>query len=221
MAESLTAAEMERLLGGLDEAFQAVLHSRFGGGAEAFVMTGGALGAPLILRTPRAGSLACRRLQLYPGQPAPGPASAPGVPVGTVRLSAPPDPRVEDVTILTEIFEDHDPNEHGDATVLSGGILLRRAPDGLGPAGLLVIRSREAGAAQDGQDLQRQRAWRPQGRRHASSGMPAMTGRSHRLSTPPSLPRPVAADLLHRIGGAIAALKKDFATAAILVDPGA
>ena len=207
---------MERLLEGLDGAFQAVLHSRFGGGAEAFVMDEGALGDPQTLRTGRSGSDAFLRLQLYPGQTAPGPASAPGVPVGTIRLSAPPNPQIEDVTVLTEIFEDRDPNEPGDATTLSSGIVMRRHADG----GLLVVRSQEAGAAQDDQDLQSQRAWRPQGRRHASSGMLGATGRSHRVSAPPSLNLPVAADLLHRIGGAIAALNRDFSLAAILIDPG-
>ena len=221
MAEVLTAAELERLLEGLDGAFQAVLHSRFGGGAEAFVMEDGALGDPLILRTARAGSGAFMRLQLYPAKIAPGPASAPGLPVGTIRLSAPPNPQIEDVTVLTEIFEDHDPNEAGDASALSSGVTMRRMSQTGGHAGLLVVRSREAETAHDDQDLQRQRAWRPQGRRHASSGMLGAAGRSHRVSSPPSLPRPVAADLLHRIGTAIAALNKDFVLAAVLVDPGA
>ncbi len=220
MADTLSEGEMDQLLEGLDAAFQAVLHSRFGGGVEAFVMKDGALGEPQTLRVARAGSQSCVRLQLYPSTTPPGPASAPGLAVGTIRLSAPPNPQIDDVTVLTEIFEDRDPNESGDATALSAGITLRRAPGGLGPAGLLVVRSREAGTAHDDQDLQSQRAWRPFGRRHGASCMLGASGRSLRVSTPPSLPLPVAADLLHRIGGAVATLNKDFALTAVLVDCG-
>ena len=220
LADVFTAAEIERLLEGLDGAFQAVLHSRFGGGAEVFVLTGGTLGEPIVLRAARAGTTVSLHLQLASGTAPSGPASAPGIAVGVVRLGAPPNGGIEDVTVLTEIFLDHDPNEAADATSLSSGIILRRARDPLGAAGLLVVRSREAGAAHDDQDLQSQRAWRPQGRRHAASGMLGASGRSHRVSTPPGLNLPVAADLLHRIGGAIASLNRDFTSAAILIDPG-
>ena len=140
-----------------------------------------------------------------------------GLPLGTIRLSTTTPSQIDEVSVLTEIFEDRDPNEAGDATVLNHGIGMHP----LSPNALIVIRSIEANAASSALDLQRQRAWRPQGRRHISSGMLGNAGRSQRVCAPSSLSLPVAADLLHRIGGAIAALNRDFSLATVILDPGA
>ena len=198
--------------------FEAVLHSRFAGGVEAEIVDAGAPGDPQTLRTTRGERGACLRLQLYTGHVA-GPAAPSwhGLPLGTIRLSTTTPSQIDDVSVLTEIFEDRDPNEAGDATVLNHGIGMHP----LSPNALIVIRSIEANAASSALDLQRQRAWRPQGRRHISSGMLGNAGRSQRVCAPSSLSLPVAADLLHRIGGAIAALNRDFSLATVILDPGA
>ncbi len=205
MAETLSAEDAQILLDGIDSAFEAVLHGRYGGGLSASLAQDTGSAPAATLRTARAGSLAFIRLDLQ----AQGAQTSPpvdGVPIGAIRLSSGPGPAVEATTVQTEIFLDQDPNESGDATALSSGVLLQAAPASLPNGGLLVVRSTEAARNNEQLALAEQQNWRPNPSRHvASSGLGA-SGRGHRQASPAAMMLPVSADLLARLGGAVAAL---------------
>ncbi len=205
MAEPLTAEQAQKLLDGIDSAFEAVLHSRYGGGLSAAMGQDVDDATPMILRTARAGTDALLRLSLLGSGTTAG-AGVEGIAIGTAQLSAGANSAVEGTTVQTEIFLDQEPNEPSDATALSSGVLLEQTPASLPNGGLLVVRSTEAARDHQQKALAEQQNWRPNPSRHvASSGLGA-SGRGHRRSSPAAMLIPVSADLLARLGGAVAAL---------------
>ena len=213
MAETLDPEKAERLLEGIDSAFEAVLQGRFGGGISATLAN-----TVTRLRTARSGSLAFISLILQPPGATAGNAVE-GIPIGVAQLSRGPTPSVQDTTVQTEIFLDQDPNEAGDATALSNGVLLQQAPASLPNGGLLVVRSTEAARNHEQTALAEQQNWRPNPSRHvASSGLGA-SGRGHRQASPASLMLPVSADLLTRLGGAVAALQMAIGQVSVVLLP--
>lgn len=183
-------------------AFTQVLHGRYGGGVELAAAADGDDQAVQTLREPHGED----RIRLILSQ-SDGPASTPqghGRLIGTTRLSATGD--IEDVAIATEIFDVADPNEAADAAYLGGGLLLSPMPDHL-PAGALgVLRSREAAISGAQQTLQSQRGWLARQQRQNPNRPLGLTNKGHRRSPASFILRPVSADLLTRIGGAVASL---------------
>ncbi len=215
MAETLTAEQAQTLLDGIDAAFEAVLHGRYGGGLSAAMAQGAGEAKPATLRTARAGTDAFVRLHLQALGATAG-AGVEGVPIGTAQLSAGPKPAVEGTTVQTEIFLDQEPS---DATALSSGVLLEYAPASLPNGGLLVVRSTEAARNHQQTALAEQQNWRPNPSRHvASSGLGA-SGRGHRQSSPAAMLMPVSADLLVRLGSAVAALSISISQVSVVLLP--
>ena len=205
MAETLTPEHAQILLDGIDSAFEAVLHGRYGGGISASLSRESGPATAATLRTARAGSLSFIRLHLQPSATQAG-AGVDGTPIGTAQLSGGARPAVSGTTVQTEIFLDTDPNEPSDGTALSSGVLLQSAPASLPHGGLLVVRSTEAARNHEQMAVAEQQNWRPNPSRHvASSGLGA-SGRGHRQASPVTARLPVSADLLARVGGAVAAL---------------
>ncbi len=218
MAEPLTAESTQTLLDGIDLAFEAVAHGRYGGGISMTMAQEAGQATQSVLRTARAGTIAFLRLHLQAAG-APAAVTVEGVPIGTVDLSSGPTPAVAAATVQTEIFLDADPNESGDATALASGVLLQHAPASLPNGGLLVVRSSEAARNHEQLALSEQQNWRPNPARHvASSGLGA-SGRGHRQASPASVRLPVSADLLSRLGAAVAALRVDIARVSVVLLP--
>ena len=218
MAETLTAEQAQTLLDGVDSAFEAVLHGRYGGGISATLAQGAGEATSATLRTARAGSIAFIRLHL---QLSGGSASAgvEGIPIGTAQMTGGPTYAVQGTTVQTELFLDQDPNEPSDATALSSGVLLEHAPSSLPNGGLLVVRSTEAVRNHEQTALAEQQNWRPNPSRHvASSGLGA-SGRSHRQASPAVTLLPVSADLLFRLGGAVSALAMNIGQVSVILLP--
>ena len=218
MADTLTAEQAQTLLDGIDSAFEAVLHGRYGGGLSATMAEGAGEAKPATLRTARAGTDAVVRLSLL-GHGAGAGAGVEGIPIGTAQLSAAAKTAVEGTTVQTEIFLDQEPNEPSDATALSSGVLLEQASSSLPNGGLLVVRSTESARNHQQMALAEQQNWRPNPSRHvASSGLGA-SGRGHRQSSPAAMLMPVSADLLARLGGAVAALSIGVSQVSVVLLP--
>ncbi len=218
MAETLTADQVQSLLDGTDSAFEAVLHGRYGGGLS--VVLASAPGAEKIaaLRTARAGTDAWIRLNIQAAGSAGG-GGVDGIAIGSAQLAGTSSQAVQGTNVQTEIFLDMDPNESGDATALSSGVLLEQAFAHLPNGGLLVVRSAEAARGQQQIMLSEQQNWRPNPSRHvASSGLGA-SGRGHRQASPAAVRLPVSADLLTRLGGAVAALAIDAGQVSVVLLP--
>ena len=218
MAETLTAEQLQNLLDGVDSAFEAILHGRFGGGVSATMQQEAGGARSTTLRPARAGSQAFIQLGLQARGAAAGTACE-GIAIGTAQLSAGPEPAVEGTTILTEIFLDQDPNEAGDATAQASGVLLEQAPASLPNGGLLVVRSTEAARNNEQMALAEQQNWRPNPSRHVASTGLGASGRGHRRAGPSAMLVPVSADLLVRLGGAVAALSADVGQVAVVLLP--
>ncbi len=214
MAETLTAEQAQTLLDGVDAAFEAVLHARYGGGLQATIDHEAA--EPVILRTPRAGTEAVIHLDLQRRGALSHP-SMQGTPIGTAQMSAGSGVAT---TIQTEIFLDQDCNEHGDATALASGVLIQPAPASLPNGGLLVVRSVEAGANHGRMRLAEQQNWRPNPNRHVSSAGLGASGRSHRPARPACLLLPVGLDLIARLGSAVASACPDVSKLGVVLLPG-
>ncbi len=218
MAETLTSADEQILLDGVDSAFEAVLHGRYGGGISATLAQASGEATPATLRAARAGSLAFIRLHLQPRSVQAG-AGVDGMPIGTAQLSDGPKSAVAGTTVQTEIFLDADPNEPSDGTALSSGVLLQSAPASLPNGGLLVVRSTEAARNHEQMALAEQQNWRPNPSRHiAASGLGA-SGRGHRQASPVAMRLPVSADLLARLGAAAASLTVEIGQVSVVLLP--
>ena len=218
MAETLTAEQAQTLLDGIDSAFEAVLQGRFGGGISACFSPADGSAASITLRSARAGTAAFIRMNLLRDDAAAG-SGTDGVPIGTAQLTAGANPAVLSITVQTEIFLDHDVNESSDATALCSGMLLEHAPASLPNGGLLVVRSTEAARSQQQLALAEQQNWRPNPSRHVASSGFGASGRSHRRAGPASLVLPVSADLLTRLGAAVAAAHAEVAQVAVVLLP--
>ncbi len=212
MADSFSAEHAQTLLDGVDAAFEAVLHGRYGGGLSVMLLPGG---EEQVLRAARAGSGSFLRFGLQARGSSGG--TVDGVPIGTAVITASPSAQVASTNVQTEIFLDQDANEACDATALSSGILIESAPAQLPNGGLLVVRSSEAVRNGARLALADQQNWRPNQSRHvAGSGLGA-SGRGHRQSGGVSLLLPVSAALLDRIGGAVARVPGDFGQVSVVL----
>ncbi len=199
---TLSAAEAQALLDGIDAAFEAVLHGRFGGGIDVAMLRNADEEDVRVLRMPGAGMEDRLRLLLRARNALHAPATGRGVIIGTVSLSPPPSIGVDDVSVLTEIIDSRDVNEAADATYLGTGVVFAPASDM--QAALSVVRSSEA-AAQAGQRSTRERrGWLPQRDRNNPGRALGLGSNGHRRSPAAGFDLPVSCDLLQRIGGVVA-----------------
>ena len=191
----------QRLLEGVDTAFEQVLHGRYGGGIECIVMDGNERQSPQVLRVSRADPSDCIQLFLqHPGDTA-APAMGHGLVAGVVTLATGTQ-SIADVTIVTEIVDLRDANEAADATPNATGLLFAAEREG----GLSVVRSTEA-AGSSGRDARRQqRGFVPRQQRTTPGRTLGLATNGHRRALMAALAVPVSMDLLTRLGLAVARL---------------
>ncbi len=201
---ALSSQAARRLLDGVDTAFEQALHGRYGGGVQAILIGGVASDLCQDLRVSAAGLDDCLQLFLQPQGTTALPAMGHGVVVGTVSFGQ-PGQIVTDVAIKSEIFDTRDPNEAADASALATGVLFVARQDG----GLVVSRSSEAAAAGGRQARRQQRGWLPRQQRHNHGRALGLSNAGHRRALPSGLSLPVTAELLTRLGGAVAGMNTD------------
>lgn len=164
---NITEIACQALLDAIDRAFFDVLHGRYGGGISALLTRGGSVLCRRVLRPVPVGVIDEIELDLgLRGGEADGRSGAMDLtPVGIVTLKAPPERGIADVHVVTEVYDEHDPNEAGDAGCLSTGLLLTCMSPGqagqMPGLGVKVIRSGGAMAAGSLASRQGQRGWLP------------------------------------------------------------
>lgn len=225
----LSEADAQIILAAVDDAFQSTLHGRYGGGVLAILKRGGATLSEQPLRDIPVGldAAVILELTLRPEAPGgvglPGGAAAPAAPagpafadstavavtaVGVITMLAPPDHGAGDVHVLTEIFDDRDPNEPADSGSLSTGLLLSQEPQGVAGQmpgrGVYVVRSDASEQASDASARQGQRGWlplQPRGKVNRGAGLGS---NGHRRHPTPELVAPVARALLKHVADHVA-----------------
>ena len=198
----MSASDRGDLLAGIDDAFEQVLHGRYGGSIELTMLRDPDERSTDMLRVPATGREGGIRLLLQPSGARHIPADAGGVIVGRVTLSPPPAASIDDVTILSEVLDSWDANEAADASFWGTGVTFAALPDG----GLAVVRSVQAAAAGGQSASRQQRGWLPQQQRQKPSRALGLGSNGHRRAPGSAVLRPVSADLLGRLGAAVAKL---------------
>ncbi len=226
----LSEADAQLILATIDDAFQATLHGHYGGGVFAILKRGGTTLSEQPLRDIPVGLDAAVILELTLRPQAPGGIGLPGgaaaaasdaapafvdasalavTPVGVVTMLPPPDRGAGDIHVITEIFDDHDPNEPADSGALGTGLLLSQEPQGVAGRmpgrGIYVVRSDATQQAGSASARQGQRGWlplQPRGKVNRGAGLGS---NGHRRHPTPELVAPVARALLKHVGDHIAA----------------
>ncbi len=205
------------LLLAVDQAFEDVLHGRYGGGIHS-VFFHGLRVKEQQLRAAPGGSSAYLILELHIREQAGTAKAATGFGrlaqglasvIGHVTVSPPPEPRAADIRVVTEVFEDGDSGEHMSTPTLSTGLFLVEGPSPSsmtpGPGAIHVVRSQAAGSEMEKRDRLGQRGWLPRPVRNRPNRAGGLGSNGHRRAPTSSTSAPVAASLLHRLGDRLAA----------------
>ena len=214
--DQLSEQVCQALLGAIDGSFQDVLHDRYGGGVKARLTRGGSTLCQRVLRPQPVGVEDEIEFELklregaVPGSGEGRQGEMDSVPIGVITMKAPPDTGAQDVHVVTELFDESDPNEAADAGCLATGVLLVRAPDGqagqMRIGGITVMRSGTALAGASAAVRQGGRGWLPvqqRGRVNRSSGVGS---NGFRRAAVAGLRIPVSRHLLVRLADKMAEL---------------
>ncbi len=206
----LTAEERESLLGRLDDSFEAVFFARYGGAVHMVLARGGMFKPDEVLRVAGNGRPGALRLEIHlrgegPTGSPPEPGQAAGtmaISIGTISLADDPEAGLDDVHVLTEIFDEYDPNGHAEVLPSHEGLGLS-APDpfaaGQMPGrGLVVVRPTPGDPPPAGR-----RGWQPAGERIRTSRGGGLGNNGHARSPVSAVPRATAATLLSVFGKAL------------------
>ena len=212
----LSEADAHILLEAVDSAFFQTLHGHYGGGVFVIINRGGAA-AQQVLRDVPVGLSDAVVLELeFRG----GGRADSGISgfrdsfagsltvLGAVRMLDPPERGAGDVDVLTEVFDDHDPNSAADDGFLATGVLLWQDPQGVAGqmpgGGVHVVRNDETEQAAASWLRLGRRGWLPRPLRGRVNRGAGLGSNGHRRASAPQQLAPVSRALLKRLGDSVA-----------------
>ena len=216
---SLSQNVLVALLDAIDDAFHDVLQGRYGGGITIGLNRAGALlderparPIPVGLADELIFDLSLSDGASQTDAPVDQSASIVKTPLGAVEVTPPPGSRAGDVDVITEIFDDRDPNEAVENGRFTTGLLLCGAPDGqaghMPGRGLSVVRSDDSIEAGNRTNSQSQRGWLPLQPRGQVNRGAGLGSNGHRRAGDCLLTYPVSRALLARLGDRIAQVEE-------------
>ena len=212
----LSEADAQIVLEAVDGAFQHTLHGRYGGGVLVILKRDGNIVCEQPLRDVPVGLSDAIVLELEvrgAGGVAGFSAGSAGslTALGTVSMLASPGRGADDVHVLTEVFDEHDPNGAADDGCLTTGILLSQEPQGLAGQmpgrGVFVVRSEDAQQSAGAAVRQGQRGWGAPSTRTKVNRGGGLGSNGHRRAATPQLVAPVSRALLKHIADHVATAK--------------
>ncbi len=207
----LSEGQADDILSAIDAAFTQVVFARYGGAVGCVLARDGSFSPEQILRASPTGQGETLTMELHlrgVADAQSGPSRSAGTlitTIGVVTLGDPPLHAVEDVQVITEVFDNQDPNEHAEAASLQGVRLHEADSSAAGHVpglGLSVMRSSSALTAA-GQDSSL-RGWLPRAQRTQTSRTLGLSSNGHSRATITALRVPITMALLSGLGAAVA-----------------